>query len=800
MKIKKFVILICFLLGASHIFSQTVLRGKIKDQTTGSPVANAKIGIKSQGVGVLSSSTGSFSYRKYNQVISKDDVLEINAPGYKTLEIDAIQLRELKNVASTFSLEKSSQASGQNESVDTAIFYLDISQAMKARNVETELDILISFLEEQNINNLKVIAFNNKIQAQKSFDNALGKKEDIKAFLASQKYSGPSDYSLITNETSVVTLLSSNGDGILGTPTIKNTNPVYVIASSKITSDPKWLESLTKYTGGAILGDKALNEDSGNLIRGKVTGPQGALQGVSIGIKGSFKEFKTKADGTFAIPANEGDVLTFSYLGMYPKSQRVENNEGLAIDLVSKNELLDEVLVSGRSRSDAEKETINTAFGKEKKDQIGYSVNNITSEDITPAMIYLSDVIRGKFAGVTVLGQGEDARFIIRTGATTLGNSQNPTGPVWVVDNVIYNVTPTWVPIWDIETISILKSSSAANRYGSIAIDGAFVITTKRSGPADSGVRDLRAKGNDYQENISVLSANKETPVFYSKVAKKSVQEQFEQYQKLKSQLGSDLEFFIDSARYFATKDKAAAFQILDDLTFQGSDNPTVLRIVGFMHQELNNTAAAAAVYERVVKLAPGSSQSYRDLARAYVVNKEYNLALEMYINMLGDQIKGVDFSGLETPLRNELRNLITRYKDKIDFKRLPNEWLDPNFNIDLRIVVEWTDAEVPFEFQFVNPNKKYFTWSHTLEENKERLYDENKKGYFLEEFIVDDAPSGEWLINVRFLGEASDFVIPPFLKYTVYKNYGTPQETKETKIIKLYEQVDKVTVSKIRV
>jgi hypothetical protein len=95
-----------------------------------------------------------------------------------------------------------------------------------------------------------------------------------------------------------------------------------------------------------------------------------------------------------------------------------------------------------------------------------------------------------------------------------------------------------------------------------------------------------------------------------------------------------------------------------------------------------------------------------------------------------------------------------------------------------------------------VNPQKKYFKWSHSKFANKERLIDELTYGYNTEEFIIDDADTGEWIINIECLsGEA--IVNPTYLKYTVFKNYGQDNETKEIKVIKLYKQTTKVTLDK---
>ena len=54
----------------------------------------------------------------------------------------------------------------------------------------------------------------------------------------------------------------------------------------------------------------------------------------------------------------------------------------------------------------------------------------------------------------------------------------------------------------------------------------------------------------------------------------------------------------------------------------------------------------------------------------------------------------------------------------------------------------------------------------------------------------------GEWIINLECFSEESS-TNPTYLKYTVFKNYGLPKETKEVHIIKLFQYQQKVTLDK---
>mgnify|MGYP003968580319 FL=1 len=96
-----------------------------------------------------------------------------------------------------------------------------------------------------------------------------------------------------------------------------------------------------------------------------------------------------------------------------------------------------------------------------------------------------------------------------------------------------------------------------------------------------------------------------------------------------------------------------------------------------------------------------------------------------------------------------------------------------------------------------LNQNNKYFDWSHTVIDSKANMIDEIQYGYNTEEFIIDDSEKGEWIINIEnFSIENQDN--PTYLKYTVYKNYGRPNEIKKLMVINLSELKQKTTLDRL--
>ncbi|WP_140487727.1 SusC/RagA family TonB-linked outer membrane protein [Flavobacterium sp. GSA192] len=226
------------------------------------------------------------------------------------------------------------------------------------------------------------------------------------------------------------------------------------------------------------------------LVTGTVSDNTGIpLPGVSILVKGTQSSTQSDFDGKFNIKVAPTQTLVFSYIGM--KTQEIPaNSTSISVKLLDDSIELEGVVI--------------TAFGiKRNPKDLGYSVSSIKTEEITENSE--PDLIRslsGKVAGVNVnisSGVAGAANQITIRGVNTFtGNTQ----PLIVVDGVTYNNTSVTTSNQstgggayesalstldpnDIASINILKSAAASALYGSRAVNGVIVITTK-SGSAKS--------------------------------------------------------------------------------------------------------------------------------------------------------------------------------------------------------------------------------------------------------------------------------------------------------------------------
>jgi len=549
-------------------------------------------------------------------------------------------------------------------------------------------------------------------------------------------------------------------------------------------------------------------DDDTEIIYGKVFSVSGPIQGATIRIKKTLIESKSDFEGYFNIKANLNDILIVNYLGMDEKQIIVENLDDIYVLLKTSAEILDEVILNSSKITDND---VDTGYGKKNKDAMGFSASTITAKDISPAAISIVDAIKGKFAGVQV-GSNQDmsptgnkARIYIRGGSLSINNSASA---IFDVDGMIYTETPDFLDPQQIESITLLRSIGATNKYGSEGRGGAFIIkmSVLARGSAEI-INSALVKGNDYTEELPEI-AKDSIDSYYIKELKSSktfidAKRIFKDQKKYVNTLS--IPYYFECYEYFSKWDKNFSYSILTSLAALAKNNTKALKALAFKMEEIGKLEDAKIVYQYLMKIRPNDEQSYRDLALIYKELGNYSMAAELYSIMLNKSISMVDMLGLEETIANEAAQMYFSNIEDLNFTKFPikalsylfPEYIWKDFGYDYRIVFDWTDPNIEFNIQFVNPNNKYFDWSHTVIDSRANMIDEIQYGYNTEEFIIDDSEKGEWIINIEnFSIENQDN--PTYLKYTVYKNYGRPNEIKKLMVINLSELKQKTTLDRL--
>ena len=267
---------------------------------------------------------------------------------------------------------------------------------------------------------------------------------------------------------------------------LEGTNLTYEISGSAIVIKKRKTDKIT--ISGWI------RDTSGEALPGATVSVRGSKQGAIAGLDGHY---------TFSIPAQEGLILTYSFIGMEKKTVKYTGKRTINVTLNnSSNTEIDEVVVTGYQNI-------------QRRDLVG-SITTVKAKDIIMSSYTTIDqMLQGRVAGMVVTNTssrvGTAPKIQIRGTSTLLGNQD----PLWVVDGIIQedpleldatslmtndlkNIIGnqiSWLNPADIESISILKDASATAIYGARGANGVMIISTK------GGDYNMKTKVNVSAEN-----------------------------------------------------------------------------------------------------------------------------------------------------------------------------------------------------------------------------------------------------------------------------------------------------------
>ncbi len=726
--------------------------------------------------------------------------------------------KEHKGAGIAFKLETLTSVafpeSENNKVPEHIVMYWDTSLSMQDRDINREITFLRTYFSAIKNVTVDVTSFSDTIKSTKRFEIVNGNSDALIAMLAGLKYDGGSDFSHFFEEADKPDQYFVFTDGLntYGDYRQMYGTPIYCISSSQKTNDLELQQSgdylnLSKLSVNTALSyilhglDENISQQTitevKKGIQGKVIANNKPVQGCKVIIKGTLVEAITDENGDFSIDVGVDQVLSFQHFSMKNKEIIYDGEKILQIELKPKYQELSEVELSQKKKQS--KEIINLGNRKIDKRKLGFATYSIERKNFPPGSQSIFDLLRSRFPGVQVFMQenGEMAVTVRARSSVSLRNDA-----AWVVDGILQARMPVNLQAPEIESITLIPGLAGAVRYGSQARNGVFIVETRLAAAIENDRlrRDtLLVKGNDYKESTLLLDSNQNRPKYLSALYNSSnYNEALEVYYQLRKSHKYEVPFYVYSSEYFKRWDLNFSEQVISNLAEIGNNNYGVLKTLAFLLEEKGNTQKAVTVYENIFDIKPDYAQSYLDLGRIYKENEQYAKSFEMYKKVLMKYEDLNDFVEVRKQAESELRHLLNNHRSQISYKDIPKSFLNVK-SVPVRIVFDWNDPQAEFEFQFVNPKKKYEKWAHRFDQNRELLIDEVKYGMTSKEFIVDKSMPGEWIINVQSHGKVSK-LNPTFMKYTIYNDYGLPSETKTVKFIKLYNYEEKVMLDKFSI
>ena len=701
------------------------------------------------------------------------------------------------------------QSISSQEIIKKATLLWDTSYSMVDRNLDNDLDYLNEYFFKNSNTEVTLIKFSNDIILTETYGIKNSNWLDLKKELQNTTYDGSTNYNkLIVSESDEVLLFS---DGYTYDSKFPKLNASLIVISSNKEYNTDFLKTIAKGSKKEFVNLRTVQSNNSKAskfktINGRVSDENGYLSDVTVISRDNNLQTITDSLGNFSIEAQNRGILEFRYIGKNTILSRVSESTSKNIYMTDGNMILDEVILENKK-----KEVIDNGYGKLDKKSLGYSVETLDGNKIIPSNTDVKDAVAGKFAGVKIGANDDLTQFVGRGRYTTiLGNQYG----LIVVDGLAIKQSDSsmgagfigdtgFINPENIESVTYLKGLAATNIYGTEGRNGVLLIKTK-TGSSSFKKKKKRQLGNTptYIDDIEIEEVI-DKPYIREISQTTTIEDAYKMYLSQRKLYGKDISFFFDIASYFKNwNNPYLVKRILSNvLEINKKLNLEILRALAYKYDEFELFEESIKVNKQLISFKPSESQSYRNLALSYQLNKQFTKAQEIYNKIHNNQYSDVNsFNGLKQTINAEYKNLVALHNSTLLATNIP-EFYKKNAEYDTRIVFEWSHFDAEFDLQIVNPQKRYFTWSHTQKEESSRFIKETSQGYGLEEFFITKKDKGEWLFNLIYYGKKTgDNSMPSFVKVTVYSNFGKPTQTKKVTVKDLNDLNKKESILKLEI
>jgi len=388
----------------------------------------------------------------------------------------------------------------------------------------------------------------------------------------------------------------------------------------------------------------AVNQLSSQESLGQITGSvkdakQQPLPYVHIIIKGTDRGTETDAYGKYAISADPGEILLFSYIGMQPVEIRVERSPFVIDVRMQTTEIeLEEVEIKARSRSihktqkellaeyPENKNLIKTSWGILDKDLSSTALRIIDGNDIIPGGRDFLSSLQSHCPQMRIVRDDPDSPGVTKVYLRQYTGSTSPITALFDVDGLISESTPTYLSANEIERIAVLERNAALIRYGPRGTGGVIVINTRAQTEIDDrGVirtYDNRALADSLKRAVTYLEPYRPYESSYIKEQKavKTKKKALGIYENQKEGYLNDPYYFLEVYDFFLSRwgNDNKSKELFQDVRNRLPDNVPALRALAYLQQKYGNYEGALSLYIQILMMQSWEAQALRDVANAF--------------------------------------------------------------------------------------------------------------------------------------------------------------------------------------
>jgi TonB-dependent SusC/RagA subfamily outer membrane receptor len=416
-------------------------------------------------------------------------------------------------------------------------------------------------------------------------------------------------------------------------------------------------------------------------------------------------------------------------------------------------------------------------YGTQRRRAVTGSVSKISTSELTSNGTVQS-ALQGRVSGLSITG---DYNSVHVRGTTSIRGANEP---MYILDGVPIDATTAMtMPTSNIASITIVKDATASAIYGSRAANGVIIIETKRAPLSYSAPVKEDAK----QEIIDSFEALSNSVTY-------------DRYIEMKKYKKNIPAFYFTMAAYFYKhKQPKEALRILSNLAVIQPENHQLLRTIGYVLEEWNDYDNATEIYEMVLAIKEEEPQSYRDLALSYAFNGNQQEAFKLLYKGLSKDwgLYENRYNGLREIMMTELN--ILAGKEAVKATNVDTSLLKL-LPVDLRIVIDWNKDETDIDLHIKEPGGEQSSYNNKVTKSGGRLSNDFTQGYGPEVYEIKNAKKGVYEVKINYYGDRyQKEKLPSFIKLTVFKNYGRPNQTVTIKTVLLDDDEGMIDLAEVK-
>jgi TonB-dependent SusC/RagA subfamily outer membrane receptor len=373
--------------------------------------------------------------------------------------------------------------------------------------------------------------------------------------------------------------------------------------------------------------------------------------------------------------------------------------------------------------------------GTQIKREMTASVTTIRSQNISTSL-------QGKVSGVQInAGNSGAASSVIVRGSSSISAVNKP---IVIVDGKVFNGDVSQLKQEDILTSDVLKDVAATSLYGSEAVNGAIVITTKNG--VDNDSTEVAIKTTSWNPNRLYLKAIKAA----------TTEKKYSVYLELRETQINNPNFYYDVANYFYDNgEKQKALLVLSNIADLGLENHQLYKTLTYTLRQWQAYDDALFTAKQIVKWREHEPQSHRDLALTLENNKQYQAAFDELIKALEVNYYGEmsgQYEGVEDIILMDINRMMAEHSS-IKTGKLDKKYL-AKMPVDVRIILNWNQMDVDIDLHIIEPTKEECYYGHTSTEAGAKFSKDFTQGYGPEQYLIRNAIKGKYLVRTNYFGE----------------------------------------------